>query len=80
MLFIRRDAGRDFDITVGNVLYRATIVMVDGVIVPVLREVIYAASVSKMIRKEISSGALSHSSLVSTLGVRHCFALFRSVR
>ena len=43
-------------------------------------EVIYVASVSRMIRKKISSGALSHSSLVSTLGVRHCFALFRSVR
>jgi hypothetical protein len=36
LLFIHRDAGRDFGITVGNVLYRAASVMVNGVIVSVV--------------------------------------------
>ena len=35
-------------------------------------EVIYVASVSRMIRKKISSGALSHSSLVSSLSNKPC--------
>ena len=35
-------------------------------------EVIYVASVSRMIRKKISSGALSHSSLVSSLSDKPC--------
>ena len=35
-------------------------------------EVIYVASVSRMIRKKISSGALSHSNLVSSLSDKPC--------